>query len=318
MRFGWALGWWLAKTGDDSAPSAARFRVFRLCSSWPLLTNLTITLPAGTAVRERTKWNAGVFGGHLTCAGPAGAVGVSDGGLPPAEPGGAVPEPGAGAEPGRPREAPGSTGRRRPGVPGPLGRALRLRRASEVAGCLCLRWDFFPAWAAGQRCACGWRWQARAAWEERWRDAWRAGRRDRHGGRVPRTRHRARRARARSPAAVAPHRRRSATASTPRSTAATARNQHGAARTEAASGITRPASVWNHCSRSEQYIARKSEVLRTFSFSSRLVRPGNSPTILPVARLPIRNAAPPAPWSVPEPFSWGGGRTPTTAGSARC
>ncbi len=59
------------------------------------------------------------------------------------------------------------------------------------------------------------------------------------------------------------------------------------------------------CSSNEAHTERKSAVARTLPFaSSPCESPGNSPTIVPRAPEPIRNATPAAPWSVPrEPFS---------------
>src|SRR3954468_16925223 len=51
------------------------------------------------------------------------------------------------------------------------------------------------------------------------------------------------------------------------------------------------------------YSPRKSLVARRLPSGSSCVSPGNSPTIVPAARVPIRKPIPAAPWSVPEPFS---------------
>ena len=79
-----------------------------------------------------------------------------------------------------------------------------------------------------------------------------------------------------------------------------------AARSREAPGMIGAASCPSHCSSSEQYIARKSLVTRRLSFWSSFARPGNSPTISPLALEPMTKAQPAAPWSVPaEPFSSG-------------
>ena len=77
---------------------------------------------------------------------------------------------------------------------------------------------------------------------------------------------------------------------------------------DAAEGMIPAASVWNHCSSSEQYRPRKSDVARRLPALSRPVpaaSPGNSPIRPCLTFWPMTNAAPAAPWSVPEPFSAG-------------
>ena len=63
------------------------------------------------------------------------------------------------------------------------------------------------------------------------------------------------------------------------------------------SGTTAPSSAGVH--RAE--VRGVDEVFVRVEFAS----PGNSPTISPFTRLPIRNETPAAPWSVPDPFSCG-------------
>ena len=60
-------------SGNEPAAGPSRGRTLRLCSSWPLLTNSKITLPAGTLVRESVKLYSTAV--TCTCGTDGGAAG---------------------------------------------------------------------------------------------------------------------------------------------------------------------------------------------------------------------------------------------------